>query len=320
MRLSAIAALLTLLAAPLAAQDESPPPEFQLAPTYQPTMRQYETRLAPEGHVPPPATLDQMDWLVGHWDDTSTGVLGAPLMESWSQPAGDTMVGTVVERTWKGGIRVVEHLYLTEEEGTLVLRQERVNSDLTGRSEKDGMFTFRLVAIEPCAAFFEGFTLRCQVPEAPSFGLVTVVRRSNGTERRFRFDRSNGYQPKRCPEAPRSAAENPCLRDRYRRADETRARYLAAALSRFENHRTLPRMIAESDAAFIAYRDAECAADGEWYQHFEEEDRAIGADIELACAIELIDQRTRQIWQNYLIYEEDLDEYQPILPEPRLTR
>ena len=165
----AVLAALTF-AVPLAAQDSS-----------------IETRLGDEGFESPEATLDQMDWLVGQW--IGSGIGGAPAMESWLPPSGDTMVGTFVQETGQGGIRFTEHLYLMEEEGTLVLRLKHFNADLTGWEEKDGMLTFRLVAVEDCAAYFHALTLRCDGED----GLLAAVRMKSAgekiTELVFQFKR-----------------------------------------------------------------------------------------------------------------------------------
>ncbi len=158
-------AIAALLAAPIAAQ---------------------ETRLGEEGFESPPATLEQMDWLVGQW--SGEGIGGAPAMESWLIPTGNTMVGTFVQQTAEGGIRFTEHLYLMEEDGTLVLRLKHFNADLTGWEEKDDMVTFRLLGLEPCAAYFHGLTLRCADAERPGEGLVAAVRMQSGGELLFRFE------------------------------------------------------------------------------------------------------------------------------------
>jgi hypothetical protein len=145
-----------------------------------------ETRLGEEGFVSPPATIAQMDWLEGRW--IGEGIGGARAMESWLPRSGPTMVGTFVQETAGGEIQFSEILYLTEEEGTLVLRLKHFNADLTGWEEKDAMLTFRLVNIEPCAAYFHALTLRCEDMEKPGEGLVAAVRMTTG-ELVFRFDR-----------------------------------------------------------------------------------------------------------------------------------
>ncbi|PIW56233.1 MAG: hypothetical protein COW16_01780 [Sphingomonadales bacterium CG12_big_fil_rev_8_21_14_0_65_65_10] len=147
-----------------------------------------ETRVAPDDHSPPPATLAQVDWLVGQW--AGEGIGGADAMESWLPPVGGTMVGTFVQAQGDGTIMFTEHLYLMEEAGTLVLRLKHFHADLTGWEEKDGMLTFRLVAMEPCAAYFHALTLRCDGEN----GLLAAVRmKSEGDEVRelvFRFERA----------------------------------------------------------------------------------------------------------------------------------
>jgi hypothetical protein len=127
-----------------------------------------------------------MDWLVGQW--WGEGIGGAPAMESWLPPTGDTMVGTFVQSTEEGGIRFTEHMYLMEEGGSIVLRLKHFNADLTGWEEKGDMLTFRLVAIEPCAAYFHALTLRCEDRDKPGVGLVAAVRMQSGGELLFRFD------------------------------------------------------------------------------------------------------------------------------------
>lgn len=145
-----------------------------------------ETRMAEAGAEPPTATLAEMDWLVGQW--SGEGIGRAPAMESWLPATGGTMVGTFVQQTVDGGIMFTEHLYLMEEEGTLVLRLKHFNADLTGWEEKDDMLSFRLVAIEPCLAYFNALTLRCADAEKPGEGLVAAVRMQSGNELIFKFE------------------------------------------------------------------------------------------------------------------------------------
>ena len=138
------------------------------------TLSAHETRLGDEGFVSPPATLAQMDWLVGQW--TGKGIGGAPAMESWLPPAGGVMVGTFVQENADGGLMFTEHMYLMTDGETLTLRLKHFNADLTGWEEKDDMLSFRLVALGPCAAYFNALTLRCADPERPGEGLVAAVR------------------------------------------------------------------------------------------------------------------------------------------------
>ena len=144
-----------------------------------------ETQVGEKGFVSPPATIDQLDWLVGQW--AGEGIQGAPAMESWLPPIGGTMVGTFVQETPDGSIMFSEHMYILPQDGSLALKLKHFNAELTGWEEKDDMLTFRLVAIEPCAAYFNALTLRCADPDNPGEGLVAAVRMQSGGELSFRF-------------------------------------------------------------------------------------------------------------------------------------
>lgn len=145
-----------------------------------------ETRIGETDFVSPPASLDQMGWLVGQWK--GEGIRGAPAMESWLPPMGGTMVGTFVQQEVDGAIMFTEHLYMMQENGSLALKLKHFNADLTGWEEKDDFLTFRLVAIEDCAAYFNALTLRCADREKPGEGLVAAVRMQSGGELVFRFE------------------------------------------------------------------------------------------------------------------------------------
>lgn len=146
-----------------------------------------ETRLGEEGFESPPASVEQLDWLVGQW--SGEGIGGAPAMESWLPPSGGTMIGTFVQETPDGAIMFSEHMYIMPVGDSLALKLKHFDADLTGWEEKDDMLTFRLVAIEPCAAYFNALTLRCADPDNPGSGIVAAVRMNSGNELVFRFDR-----------------------------------------------------------------------------------------------------------------------------------
>jgi hypothetical protein len=106
----------------------------------------------------PPATLDQVAWLAGHWVGEG---LGGVSEELWSPPAGGAMMGTY--RLLKDGAPVFyEFLLLAEENGTLILKLKHFNPDLTGWEEKADFVDFPLVAIEADAVHFDGLTYERQ--------------------------------------------------------------------------------------------------------------------------------------------------------------
>ena len=151
------------------------------------------TRVAPEGHVPPTATLASAEWLVGDW--AGTGIDGAEAAESWLPPSSDAMVGVFVQEKPDGSLMFTEHMYLAEEAGSLVLKLKHFNPDLTGWEEKDGMVRFRLLSAEPCALYFSALTYRCEGED----GLLVAVRmKSEGEtveELVFRFKRRSATAP-----------------------------------------------------------------------------------------------------------------------------
>jgi uncharacterized protein YecT (DUF1311 family) len=277
-------AILAALASPLAAQ---------------------ETRVGEAGFVSPPATVYQMWWLEGLWQ--GEGIEGAPATESWLPPTGTTMVGTFVQQTTEGNILFSEHMYLAEEGDSLVLKLKHFNPDLTGWEDKAGMVTFRLLSLDFCAAYFSGLTIRCDGNDK----LVVAVRMKSDTpepkELLFRFDRaarSKGFS--NCDGT--TLEMNECMAGIRERAGERKDRYLAAAIARHEDQPELAAMIRQSEAAAEAYRKAECGA---VYEDWKE--GTIRNIMALSCDIALIDERTRTIWQNWLIY---MDSTPPDLPEP----
>ncbi len=118
-----------------------------------------DTRVGEPGFAAPPATIADATWLVGQW--SGQGIGGAEAHESWLAPSGTTMVGSFVQELADGSIMFTEHMYLMEQDGSLVVKLKHFNADLTGWEDKDGMVTFRLLAVEPCALYFSALTYRC---------------------------------------------------------------------------------------------------------------------------------------------------------------
>ena len=168
MRVWPIVSAVLLLSAPLAAEETR--------------------RLAPEAE-PAPATLEDVVFLIGRW--SGEGIGGAEAHEHWFPPTGTTMVGTFIQEDAEGGISFTEHLYIVEEEGTLVLRLKHFNPDLSSWEEREDTTDFRFVEAEPCAAYFNGLTLKCDGQDGL---LAAVAMQRNGQpagELVFRFKRQD---------------------------------------------------------------------------------------------------------------------------------
>lgn len=273
------------------------------------TLSAQETRVGAEGFVSPPATVYQMWWLEGLWQ--GEGIDGAPATESWLPLTGNTMVGTFIQQTPEGDILFSEHMYLAEEGDSLVLKLKHFNADLTGWEDKAGMVTFRLLSLDFCAAYFSGLTIRCDGNDK----LVVAVRmKSDAAEPKellFRFNRA--ARPKSVFGCDGTTIEmNECMSEILARSTQRKDQYLAAALARHEDSPDLAKMIRQSDAAAEAYRKQECDA-----LYEDNKEGTIRNYVYLSCAIALVDERTRTIWQNWLTYA---DSTPPVLPEPGPSR
>ncbi|ANU06680.1 DUF6265 family protein [Paraurantiacibacter namhicola] len=134
-----------------------------------------ETRVLGEGEAPPAATLADVAWLQGQWQ--GEGIGGAPASESWLPATGPLMVGSFVQQDGEGGVMFTEHMYIAETDGSLVVKLKHFDDQLVGWEDKEGMVRFPLVAVEHCAAFFNGLTYRCLDADAgPESGLLVAVR------------------------------------------------------------------------------------------------------------------------------------------------
>ncbi|MEL7199467.1 MAG: DUF6265 family protein [Pseudomonadota bacterium] len=302
----AIAALGMVFGQPVVADEAKPSP--------------LETRaLSPEKLAQfksPAASLRDLDWLVGQWQ--GPGVGGAIASETWTQPIGGMMVGTFVQQNDAGAVMFTELMYLREVAGSVELRLKHFNADLTGWEEKDEVETYRLLALEPCAAFFQALTIRCAHAAAPHKGLVVAVRAGKNDagamqELVFRYRRPAFGSNARSYDCDGTTMEvNKCLGMVLERAQVRERQYLKAALGTTEHGSDVNEMISASDAAFRKYHMHECAA---VYDQWRE--GTVRNAMSLRCSIRLTDQRTHTIWRNWLTYQ---DSSAPILPEPGPSR
>ncbi|MEM1056616.1 MAG: DUF6265 family protein [Bacteroidota bacterium] len=109
----------------------------------------------------PPATLDDVSWLVGSWHGPG---LGGDTDEIWLPPVGGAMPGMF--RLAQDGAPVFYEIWaMREVEGTLVLELKHFNPDITSWEERDEVVRFHLVRMEPEAAYFSGMTYRLVDPD-----------------------------------------------------------------------------------------------------------------------------------------------------------
>ena len=141
-----------------------------------------ETRTAPEGHIPPPATVAQLDWLAGIW--AGEGIGGAPATEVYSPPGAGSLAGHFVQQDGQGGVEFFEIMQIAEVDGSLVYRLKHFSNELAGWEEKDKYVSFPLVAIGDNGVWFSGLTLR---REGDTLVSAVLVAQRGGTTREYVF-------------------------------------------------------------------------------------------------------------------------------------
>jgi len=146
------------------------------------TVHAAETRTAPEGHIPPPASAVQLDWLAGIW--TGEGIGGAPATEVYSPPGGGSVAGHFVQHDGDGGVEFFEIMQIAEVGGSLVYRLKHFSDELAGWEEKDKYVSFPLVAIQPNAVHFDGLTLR---RDGNTLTSAVQVRQTDGSVEEYVF-------------------------------------------------------------------------------------------------------------------------------------
>lgn len=114
------------------------------------------TMVLEEEAVSPPAAINQVSWLEGHWRSEA---LGGIAEEYWSAPAGNAMMG-MFRLLQNGKVSFYELFIISKDEGTLFLRLKHFDSRLNGWEEKDEAVVFRLVKIETDSVWFDGLTMK----------------------------------------------------------------------------------------------------------------------------------------------------------------
>lgn len=141
------------------------------------------------GQQSPPATLAEMNWLVGHWTGNAFGGLSE---EIWSQPQNGAMMG-MFRQINNGKTVFYELMTLVEENGSILMRLKHFNPNLTGWEEKDKTVDFKFVGKKDGVIHFEGMAFR---PEGKPEGkdavtIYVAMRQKDGSvhEEAFRYKR-----------------------------------------------------------------------------------------------------------------------------------
>lgn len=140
------------------------------------------TRRRDAGAPTPKATVAEMAWLAGRW--TGKG-LGGWTEETWSTPAGGTMIG-MFRLVRDDQPQFYEFMTIRETERGLAIQLKHFHPDLTGWEERDKSVEFLYVGSSGRRIFFEGMTY-----ERVSDSRVTVylaVGKKDGTVAEQKFE------------------------------------------------------------------------------------------------------------------------------------
>jgi uncharacterized protein DUF6265 len=132
----------------------------------------------------PPATLEAVSWLAGHWRGEA---MGGITEELWSPPMAGSMMGSF-KFIESDKVIFYELETISEENGTLVLRLKHFNADLKGWEEKEKTVDFKLVKATTGKVFFDGFTIE-KVSENEINMYVVIEEGNRKEEVKFNYKR-----------------------------------------------------------------------------------------------------------------------------------
>lgn len=118
------------------------------------SLAQREHTLVLGAGISPPATLNDMAWIAGHWRGEA---FGGQTEEIWSPPLGGSMM-CVFRLITDNQVSFYEIVTLAEEKNSLIIRLKHFHRDLKGWEEKDKTVDFPLVKMGENRAYFDGMT------------------------------------------------------------------------------------------------------------------------------------------------------------------
>lgn len=102
----------------------------------------------------PPATLDDVSWLVGNWAGEA---FGGKFEEAWNPPSAGSMIG-FYKLLGDEGVAFYELVLLVEEEGSLSLKVKHFSADFTAWEDKEDYVRFRFIKADDDAVHFSGLS------------------------------------------------------------------------------------------------------------------------------------------------------------------
>lgn len=127
------------------------------------------TRSLAKGQTSPPASLEEISWMEGHWKGEAFGGITE---EIWSPPLGGSMLFSF-KHVAEGKVTFYELGHIREVDESLVFELKHFGDDLKGWEEKDEVQRFKLIKVDGNRLYFEGFTFeKISANEINIYGLI----------------------------------------------------------------------------------------------------------------------------------------------------
>jgi len=132
----------------------------------------------------PPATLNDVSWLVGNWTGEA---FGSKFEQAWNPPSAGSMIG-FFKLLNDEGVVFYELLLLDEEEGSLSLKVKHFNPDFTAWEDKEDYVHFRFVKAEEDAVHFSGISFY-RIDDNTMHGYIVMRSGEDVTEKNLVYHR-----------------------------------------------------------------------------------------------------------------------------------
>ncbi|SFR61265.1 DUF6265 family protein [Maribacter stanieri] len=130
----------------------------------------------------PAATLNDIEWLAGHWKGEAFGGIAE---EIWSPPLDGSMMFSF-RLLDKGEVSFYEFGHLIEIDATLILQLKHFDANLSGWEERDENIDFKLVKVEENRFYFDDFTI--EYISDKEINMYVEVGDENGTSNEVKFN------------------------------------------------------------------------------------------------------------------------------------
>ena len=132
----------------------------------------------------PPATLEDVSWLIGSW---SGEAFGNTFEAVWNPPSGGSMIG-LFKTLNDGEVGFYEILLLVEEEGSLSLKVKHFSPDFVAWEEKADFINFRFIGTDKDAIHFSGLSFY-RMSDDEFHGYIAMNNNGNIREEKLTYRR-----------------------------------------------------------------------------------------------------------------------------------